>query len=295
MGTPRILAAVGIFPPDHAVLARGLEISRASGADMHIVHVLDLPGDPADLDDISTFLGQAAFAARDRIKAALIDVDADVDTAAFAIHIELGAHALRLIEICDELRPDLVVMRAHQKTRISERILGSTTDRVIADGQAPVLVVKRPVERPYEQVVLATNGVDGASDAVRFIAGLLPQARLHMVAVIQIPPQLEEAMLSTGTRKAELSALRKKMITSAEENLHWLMSKWGPGATSKVLKGDPAKVLTRLCRSPQVDLMTLGTGRPGLIRRAFIGSVSRRLLRDAACDVLICPFPSDAP
>ncbi|WP_442885676.1 universal stress protein [Amaricoccus sp.] len=42
-----------------------------------------------------------------------------------------------------------------------------------------------------------------------------------------------------------------------------------------------------------MNLIALGPGRASLIRRAFIGSVTRRVLRDAACDVLIChPAPT---
>jgi len=33
----------------------------------------------------------------------------------------------------------------------------------------------------------------------------------------------------------------------------------------------------------------LGPGSPDLIRRALLGSVTRRVLQTAACDVLICP------
>jgi nucleotide-binding universal stress UspA family protein len=54
-----------------------------------------------------------------------------------------------------------------------------------------------------------------------------------------------------------------------------------------VLVGDPAKSLIRMTRSPKVDLIVLGPGNTGRMRRALLGSVSRRLLRNAACDVLI--------
>ena len=287
-----ILAAIGQLPQDVAVLHRALEISTASRSELHLVHVLDLPGDNADLTDITTFLGQAAFAARDVIAGAVVELGTDPSDV--QIHIELGTHAFRLIEVCREISPDLIVMRAHQRVKISERLLGSTTDRVIAATQIPVLVVKRPVGRRYGGVMLATNGNDDALKASHFVSTLLPENQLHVVQVVQIPPQLKEAMLRAGSQTAELAAYLRNLAKNAEGHLKDLSEKSGLGVTSEVLKGDPVKTLTRLCRHQDFDLIALGQGRSSLIRRAFIGSVSRRLLRDAACDVLIWkPTPID--
>ncbi|WP_108483057.1 universal stress protein [Oceaniglobus ichthyenteri] len=286
MPASTILAAVGQFPQDTAVLARAVALSVAHGARLHVVHILDLPESSAFPGDVGTLFGQAEIAARDTIKAALAELDVAPDR--IEIHIEAGAHALRLIEICEHIAPDLIVMRAHQKTKISQRILGSTTERVIAAGLAPVLVVKQMVGAPYARVIVATNGNDDAQNALGYVANLLPDAKLHLVQVVRIAPQLEEAMLRVGTRQSGLIAHRRNLTRIAKDHLHSLTETIGPRATSQAVTGAPDTVLARLCRNPGVDLIALGPGRASLIHRAFIGSVSRRLLRDAACDVLIC-------
>ncbi|MCX7567384.1 universal stress protein [Sulfitobacter sp. F26169L] len=281
-----ILAAVGHLPHDHAVLARALEVSGRSGAGLQIAHVLDLPGGRDDLTDASTFLGQAALAARDRLGLTLGEMGADLSQ--ITIHIIHGTHAICLIDLCRDFRPDLVVMRAHQRTRIAEKLLGSTTERVIAAGQTPVLVVKRDTQTPYRHPVLATNGTDNAADTLRFVSTLLPDTKVHVVQAVDIPQQLKEAMLRVGTRERELAKHRKELTKAAGEHLQTLVQNSAASATSQVLKGDPLSVLTRLSQRADVDLIAVGAGRASLIQRAFIGSVSRRLLRDAACDVLIC-------
>ncbi len=281
-----VLAAVGRFPQDDAVLSRALEIATAHRAALTVVHVIDLPGHESEPEDLDTLRGQATLAARDRIEAAL--AGHDTGTPDLIIRIESGKPALQLIEICDSLRPDLIVMRAHQKQRFFQKILGSTTDRMVATGQAPILVVKQPVSRPYSGVLLATDGTDDAPGMLSFVAGLSPAATLHLVQAVQIVPQLEEAMLRIGTGQPGLLAHRNKLANAADTRLRALAQSTRPAATTQVLRGDPATVLARATRSPDVDLIALGPGRTSLIRRAFIGSVSRRLLRDAACDVLIC-------
>ena len=91
-GKKSILAAIGHLANDNSVLSRALELSNARNANLHVVHVLDLPGKSADLDDMSTLLGQAAFAARDRIQAGLRELGSENDSV--EIRVKTGAHAL---------------------------------------------------------------------------------------------------------------------------------------------------------------------------------------------------------
>lgn len=285
MKLKRIVAAVGAFPQDEAVLARALEFKASHGGELIIIHVVDLPDCDDDLDRVDTLCGQAALAAKDRIEAALTGLGAD--PGAHEIRIESGSPGLRLIDICGELDPGLVVMRAHQRSGITERILGSTTDRVIAAGNQPVLVVKRPVERAYGMVLVATDGTDDAVGALGFAQGLLPEAELHLVQVVQIAPQLKEVMLRSGTDQVGISAHHDALTRIARNRLAEVAHEVAPEVKTHVLRGDPATALSRASRVDKVDLITAGPGRSSLIRRAFLGSVTRRLLRDAACDVLI--------
>lgn len=290
--TPKtILAAVDQFPQSDPVLARALAIAATHGAALEIVHVIDIAAPDGDLARADTLLGQAAIAARDRIDAALLRLQADLSE--IDIRIVAGSPALQLIDICTQTPPDLIVMRAHQREAISEKILGSTSDRVVTAGVAPVLIVKRSDARGHERVVLATNGSDAAGAALTFTAALLPDAALHLVQVVRIAPQLAEAMLRVGTDQGTLAAHRDTLSEQARAQLRDLSAAAPRPVTTEVLDGDPAVELTRAARNPQIDLIVLGAGRTSLIRRAFIGSVTRRLLRDADCDVLVY-HPSDA-
>lgn len=286
MTPAHILAAVDQFPQDDDVLARALEIAALQGGRLDVVHVVDLPGCGTDAADARTLAGQAADAARARIEAALTRLGAA--SADVEIRIEAGSPAPRLIAICDDVQPDLVVMRAHERARITERLLGSTTERLVAAGQVPVLVVKRPVDRPYGRALIATDGKDDAAGAIAQVATLLPGVALRLVQAVHIPPQLKEAMLRVGTDQAALTAHRDALAASASTDLRALAGRVTPRPSTQVLRGDPATALIRATRNPKVDLIVLGPGPTSLIRRAFIGSVTRRVLREGACDVLIC-------
>lgn len=294
--TSNILAAVGLFPQDDAVLARATEIAVAHRAALTVVHVVDLRGGcyfaPADMELIEH---QTRLIAREKVEAAIARLTPPISR--IDIRIETGSPALRLIELSQEICADLILMRAHQRNSIAEKVIGSISDRVIRSGPVPVLVVKRPVTRVYQRVVVATD-TSTESDAVSaFVAALLPATALHLVHVAQVPPQFEEAMLRVGACQASLAAHRDALARTAKVHLRDASARLAGRpmrTTTRVIVGDPAASLLRATRSPKVDLIALGPGSPNLIRRALIGSVARRLLHDAACDVLIChPQKSD--
>ncbi|WP_027233555.1 universal stress protein [Leisingera caerulea] len=282
----RILAAVERFPQDDAVLVRGFEIANRLGAVLTIVHVMELPDHAVARALADTFRCQSDFAARGRIVAALRRNG--IGTAGTEIRIEAGSPAQRLVEICDEFAPELVVMRANQKTRILEKLLGSTTQAVLAAGTVPVLIVKQASGKPYGRVILAVDGPDYVPDVLTVVTSLLPDAALELVQAVKVPPQLEAAMLRVGLAQTELTAHRDALADEAEKRLGSLTAGLRHGLEWQVLRGDPAEELIRVTQSPDTDLITLGPNRSSLIRCAFTGSVTQRLLRDAACDVLIC-------
>ncbi|WP_113912791.1 universal stress protein [Roseovarius dicentrarchi] len=281
-----ILAAVDRFPVSDDVLARAHALARAHDALLHVVHVVEMTAEPDELEQPDTVIGQAALAARDRIGAALARLGPPHPCT--EVTILAGSPALALIDLCRAAAPDLVVMRAHQRDGLCEAILGSVSDRMVAAAVAPVLVVRRAGGDPYAQALVATNGEDGAGQALAFTAQLLPGADIRAVQAVQITPQLKEAMLRSGTDRAALEAHRAGLIRAARSHLAELAAGAPRRIKVSVLRGDPATALARATRIASVDLIAVGPGRAGLIRRAFTGSVTRRLLRDAACDVLVC-------
>ena len=60
-----------------------------------------------------------------------------------------------------------------------------------------------------------------------------------------------------------------------------------PQVQPEVLVGPPATEIVRYAREHGIDLIVVGTHGRGPIRRAFVGSVAERVLREAACPVLI--------
>jgi nucleotide-binding universal stress UspA family protein len=59
-------------------------------------------------------------------------------------------------------------------------------------------------------------------------------------------------------------------------------------AASHVIRGRPGHVLVAVADRPD-DLLVVGSSRPGILRRAWSGSVTRHCLAHAACPVIAVP------
>ncbi len=285
-----VLAAVGQFPQNDPVLARAAEIARAHRARLTIVHVIDsLTGFDLAPTDLALIQHQIGLIARENIEAAITRQAIDIPR--IDIRIETGSPSMRLVNQAHETGADLVVMMAHERESILSRIIGSTTDRVIRAACLPVLVVKRPITQAYERMVVATDTSEESGAIVSFVAALFPLAGLRLVHVVQIPPPFEEAMRRAGHGQASMAAHRDALVRKAMVYMRGILEQLAhrPNhSTTRVVVGDPAKLLVQATWDPQVSLIALGPGGTNLIRRALLGSVTRRLLQAATCDVLIC-------
>lgn len=291
-----ILAAVGQFPHDDMVLVRAAVIARAHRAKLTIAHVID------DFDgfgtastefDMTVIRQQLRIIGRENVDAAIARVELDVPD--LDIRIEIGSPYARLIELTRKVNASLVVMRAHQRESIVEKIIGSTADRVIRSAAAPVLVVKSHVTRDYKHVVIAVEIDDVSAASIPRVAELFPLARLNLLHVVWVPPQFDAAMLRAGADQTDIERHRSALVRKARSAMRGFSKKLPQRplrSTTQVVLGDPAPAVARATRSPGVDLLVLGPVSPGMVRQAIIGSVIRRVQQSVDCDVLIlCQIP----
>jgi nucleotide-binding universal stress UspA family protein len=194
-----------------------------------------------------------------------------------------------LIEVANEIDADLIVIGAHQGDSILEKIIGSTTDRVIRASHTPVLVVKRPVEKAYQQIVVAIDTAGDFDALAPSVNALFPAAGLSLIHVVQIPPQFEAAMLRSGSGES-IGVHRDALVDNAKSALRQIaqtLKNFPIRITTKAVVGNPATLLVRATWSPKVDLIVLGPSDRSTGWRALLGSVTRRVLKTATCDVLI--------
>lgn len=291
MQANHFLAAIDIQPQHESVLARAFELAREHGGRLTVLHVAHAPDavflqslDEPSRDGLRRL---ALDAARESIATALQPLPAaGVD---WNLVVETGSPSGRIVETADALGARLVILGANRRRSLRDRMLGSTADRVVRTAAQPVLVVRRPAERPYRKVIVATDFSSCSAAAAAAAVELFPQGSLQLVHVLHVPLQMDQAMIQAGRGTAiagyrrELQARARKQLAQAASG----MEAAGCRPRTRLLEGEPGGKLVRLAASRTTDLIVVGARGHGMARRALLGSIAHRLLRSVACDVLV--------
>lgn len=170
----------------HIAYAVAQQWAARMGADIHLLHVLDLPASWANPDDDSNSkhtYTRAVSKAEDQLQQWSLQ-------AAPGLHVttswQTGALAQAAAHYVDSFNPDLIVIGSHGASGKSEYFLGSNTQRVVRNVHCPVLVVKEPLAQlNFDKVLFASHFHEDELPAFRRFKALvrpfLPE--IHLVEV----------------------------------------------------------------------------------------------------------------
>lgn len=285
-----ILVALDLEGEDGPVLARAVQLAEEHAAWLVLLHVIETE----PLSGVTS--GQSERDPRDelrqhavmRIEASLVDAGRTRRT---DVRVKFGSPHAVIAQMACERSADLVILGPGQSQgkSLSEKVLGSTADRVIRTSPAPVLVVKSDAPEPYSHIMIAIDFSPQSASAAEAAHKLAPHARLQLVHAVDIPLPFEQALLRAGTPQTEINRLRLTRVANARDGLLTFARDVVAINTSDttILEGEPGPALIRLARSKRVDLVALGPHGRGVVLQALLGSVTQRVLREAACDVLV--------
>lgn len=206
-------------------------------------------------------------------------------------HVLDGHPSHQILNMVDELKPDLCLVGSHGWT-FSERIfLGSVSDQLAKHATCSVLIA-RPQDNQFEQVnckriLVADDGSEGATNALRRLESL-PSTKgriVRLVSVVQdsfpldamIPEQAAEILVQrkqAATERLERDAAELQSLTSETD----FQVRVGASVPKELLKA---------ATEFEADLILVGGKPKPLLQRAFLGSVALSVLHHADCPVWI--------
>jgi nucleotide-binding universal stress UspA family protein len=285
-----------LFPTDggegaSAALEHVLDIAAAHDATVHVLHVAD-----TNIDSV-TRVGGEVVDVLEREGEGIVREAAEragergVETVTEVLQ---GEPYSTIVDYAGSRGIDLVVMPTRGRRGLERFLLGSTTERVVRESDVPVLTLRpagEPPAYPYRDVLVATDGSDGARAALRVGVDVAngAGATLHVLSVV------DTASLGVDVRTdIQTDAMRESANEVVEEATAFATDAGVESVSGTV---EEAASVHRAIRSyvedHDVDLVVAGThGRSGL-DRYVLGSVAERLVRTSPVPVLTVRRPAD--
>lgn len=291
----RVLCPVDFSEFSQHALDHAAALARWYGARLTILHVfvtrpaVDLP--PARMTDGD----RQRLTADLRRLAAHVPVDVALDlriTESSDIYREILTQA-------EMVSADLLVLGTHGRSGFERLVLGSVAERVVRMAPCPTMIVPRraadaapdePVR--FRRILCPVDFSTASTRAVRFAVSLAEEARaqLMLLHVIEMPPELTAEPMS-----ADFDVDRVRAAATAEslKQLQALVPDPQPNCTLKPLvkEGPVYQAILATAAERTVDVIVMGVQGRGAVDLLVFGSNTARVMRGAACPVLVLPPP----
>ena len=263
-------------------LDRSLQLAALHKAHLTVLHVVD--------EDLPQEVQRRlADSAETQIETLVANADG---ARAFDISVcvTAGREHLTIIDAAERDGCDLIILGRHRDESTGRPLRGTTMERVLCQGQTPVLVVTDRTDGPYESAMVGVDFSVFSRIAVKVGLDLAPGADVHFVHAFQVP---FEGFLSSGAMQSEVRRDRETMLSRiVNGEMDVLLRETGPDAAEYrklhriIRSGEVISVLRSEAARIKPDLIVIGThGRVG-IAHALLGSVAENLLNHPPCDVL---------
>lgn len=280
----RIVVGVDFSTDAASALARAALLARRSRAALRLVHVVahDEFGRSIDAQLLPRIERQLVAAARTRLEALVATLPRDVAAAA-EVDVSVGGVQEGCLRAAASA--DLFVLGPRGAHPLRDLFIGSTADRLLRVSPCPVLVVKSAPAGPYASVLIPLDDPAHAPNLLATAARWAPGATTGGVHAIRVP--LESTLRLGGADKHTIERVRARARHDAASDFDGMDVP--DGWRLSVVEGDPTPVILGAATLARADLIVIGKQGRAPWHEFLLGSVTRRVLATAACDVLVLP------
>ncbi len=295
-----ILVATDLSAPARHAVERAFLLAARTESELCILHVMELD----TFDGLREMLGDDVF----KVKTALnsdahecleqLAVDAAIHRGIAARTCVTEGNPLATIAAeADALDAHLMVLGARGESFLRHALMGSTAARLLRKSSSrPVLAVKQAPHEAYRSVVVAVDFSPVSRHAIRMARQLVPDADLVLLHAFELP---YEGKLTFAGVDAEV--IRQYVTNEGEvrrKRLHDLAVAAGLTAveySARIVHGDPAQQIVAMEQEFDADLILVGKHGSHIAEELLLGSVTKHVLAESQCDVLVICDPREAP
>jgi nucleotide-binding universal stress UspA family protein len=270
-----VLIGTSLAPASDPVVEAGVRIARATGAELHLLHALEVPlAAPLPLDD-RLYSG------------AVRRLDEQIErlrAAPTSRQVVLAPAHRALAEAARERGADLVVVGAADRPHA----FGATASRLVRRSECAVLVVREPLPLPPPRVLMPVDFSPLAEEFVERGLAILAQlggasgaARIeafHSIVGWELEDEPQSVARAEERACGELAQLFVARPTAPRFAIE-----------ERIGFGVAREQILRRIEQWHPDLVIMGTHGMSGFERFLVGSVTEGVVRRAAANVLVLP------
>ncbi|WP_101341153.1 universal stress protein [Cereibacter azotoformans] len=286
-----IMIATDFSERSDRALRRAALLARATGAQVHLVHVVD--------DDRPRRIVEHETGDARRLLHDLGHSLRSHDGIGCRTSVVLADPFAGIARAASEAGADLLVIGPHRRHLLRDAFAGTTAERVIRTASCPVLMANGPPVGPWRHLLLTTDLSEASHAALRRFADLkIGAGAARTVLHVFDAPALRLAMAGTLPEDARGAYLADQRAEAMGRLTGFLASAGLSDADPIVRRSGspPAHEILAAAGEVGADLLVLSSVGKGRLARAILGSVAAQVLASAAVDVLVVPPPDrDGP
>lgn len=298
MNLHTLLAATDFSASSRHTAQRAAILAKELGAKLEFVHVLE----KNELNELLRLLGDTGKLWQERIRSqARESLSQLADDIGEPLGINIGHHLVegRVLESIatqvSALNVNLLIVGAQGTGFMRQQFLGTTAERLQRMDQCPVLTVKQPPRKPYQNVLVPIDFSPWSLNALRLAPLIAPKAKLTLLHVYEAP--FENKMRIAGEKEETIRLYQDKVRQEANARLQKTAADAGitmENWQTKIIHGDVRDRIQEQEVEQGFDLIILGKHGLGVgvgVAEEFIlGSNTRQILIHARCDVLVARY-----
>lgn len=291
----RMLVTTDLSERSRGACLYAAELANRLGVPATFLHVDELvEAGFSGSDELEAYLALASDVRREgaeQLRAAL----ADAGLGDHELVIVPGDAHEAVLSYADEHGFPLIVAARRSRLTLEERLVGSTTRKLLRESTVPVLIV--PTDAPgfvagreLGPVVAPTDLHDISRLGVKLGRELAAAIGTSCLAVNVLDwPSVADLMVSAPNDL--LTRVARRMKLNAIEQLRAHLAPLGvPESRQRVINGpSPAEAIAELAESVDASLIVVPATSKGPFKRFFLGSTSERLVKVASRPVLVLP------
>lgn len=275
---------------DHSAIARDLLARVADPAKVE-VHVLTVNGFEFAMQRAGIHGHYSAEEAQADAQLAADEAVAALKEAGFTAEGEAieGDEATEILRVADDRNAELVVVGSAKERWVDMVVLGSVSSSVVHGSSCPVLVVHDAPEGDGPvQVLVGTDGSEGAERSIRTFAGFADPARceVRVLSVAPAAPLPPGGAAGAAIPGPEVADRQLEGAQRTADDAASILREAGFTAEATAAPGAPVRVLLDAVDEGGVDLVVVGARGLGRFRAKVLGSVSDRVLRKAPASLI---------